>query len=164
MARIPQKDDPSDIALASDLSTISPQYKVHVPKECLAVTDWSSRPSAPLLLIAELVEFGRVRLHVEADVREKIGSLRDDISQSEDTDSLDRLGALNDRYREITFYTKEKTVLLKPVIVVYLGVTKEGERQVFVEARKASIDIMSLEYRNRRLDILNIGTTIEPPN
>lgn len=160
MARPSQRDQSPEDVVASDLSTVSPQYKVHIPKECLVVTDWLSQPSAPLPLIAELVEFGRVRLHMEADIKHKIDALRAEIYEGEASERFERIGVLNDKYREITFYTKEKTVLLEPVIVVYLGVTKNGDRQVFVEARKSFIDIMSLEYRIQRLEMFREGTTI----
>lgn len=160
MVTASQNDQSPDDVVAGDLSTVSETYKVHIPKECLAVTNWPSKPSLPVPLIAELVEFGRVRLHIEAEIRQKIDALRAEIDQGEAADRFERLGVLHDKYREVKFYTKEKTVLLKPVIVVYLGVTKNDDRQVFVEARKSFIDIMSLEYRNQRQETFKEGTTV----
>lgn len=142
-----------DEAVASDLSTVSPQYKVHIPKECLSRAGWSSFGDEPLPLIAELLEFGRIRLHLESDLQPKFDSLRAAIVHAAEAGMSDQLGALSDRYRSVTFYAKEKTVLLKAVVAVYLGLTKDGDRQVFVEGRARLIDIMSLDYRNRRLDL-----------
>ncbi|HUY03720.1 MAG TPA: hypothetical protein VMV33_10570 [Rhodocyclaceae bacterium] len=155
----PNNQLPEDV-VASDLSTVSPQYKVHIPKKCLTATDWPSQPSTPVPLIAELIEFGRVRLHIKAEIQQQIDALRAGITQGDAADRFENIGVLNDKYRDATFYTKEKTVFLEPVIVIYLGVTKNGDRQVFVEARKSFIDIMSLEYRIQRLEKFREGTAI----
>ncbi len=63
---------------------------------------------------------------------------------------------MDDKYRAVSFYTKgtEKSVTFEERVAVYLGVLPEDNRIVFVEGTKKTIDVMSLTYRNRRLQLL----------
>lgn len=159
MVRSPQGEELLGQVVASDLSSVSVQHKVHIPKVCQRIIDWPSQ-SSPVQLIAELIEVGRIRLYLESDVVSKIDALRLEIQQSESPDQLERIGVFNDRYRQVQFYSNEKMVRLVPAIVVYLGIAKGGSREVFVEARKSTLEIMSLQYRNQRLETQRDVTTI----
>ncbi len=156
MAHVPQDGQPE---VASDIATLGKQYKVQIPKKCMVIVGWSL--DKPVPLVAELVEAGRVRLCLESQILPEIQARRAEIQQDDAPNRLELLGVLDDRYRSAIFYTKgsEKSVTLEQRTVVYLGVLPNDDRTLFVEATKETIDIMSLTYRNRRLELLKDSTS-----
>lgn len=146
--------------VASDIATLGTQYKVQIPKACIAILDWPMDKS--MQLVAELLEAGRIRLHLASRMLSEIQARRAEIEQSNSPNKLDLLGTLDDRYRETTLYARgsEKSVKFEQRMVVYLGVLPTDDRTVFVEATKETVDVMSLTYRNRRLDSLRDTTSV----
>ena len=151
---IPQDGEPET---ASALATLT-GYKVHIPKDCMELISWPL--GSPVELIAELFKAGCVRLHLKSEVLPKILARRAEIQSSNPPNSLELLGVINDRYNEVSLYTKGgHSVEFKKRVVVYLGLLPSDEQQLFVEGTKETIDIMSLTYRNARLDLLKDSTS-----
>lgn len=151
------------VAVAGDLSTIgAEQYKLNIPVDCLRAAGWPTDPGPPLAVVAELLEPGRIRLYLEKNIQSKLDELRAQIVESDVANREELLAVLNDRYRIVKFYTKTegKPVILKVQIVVYLAIAPEDARQVWVEGKRETVDIMSLGYRNRRLDRLKGETSV----
>ena len=138
---------------AGALATLTGR-KIHIPKECMGVLGWSLE--SQVQLIVELIEFGRVRLHLREDISPKIEAKRTAVRDGDAATIRELLGAMDDKYREVAFYTKgsERTLYFDERTVVYLGILPNDQRKVFVEATKQTVDIMSLTYRNQRLELL----------
>ena len=128
-------------------------YKVHIPKDCMELISWPL--DSPVELIAELVKAGCVRLHLRSEILQKIKARRAEVQRSNAPNRLELLGAIDDKYNEVSLYTKGgHSVEFKKRVVVYLGVLPNDDQQLFVEGTKETIDIMSLTYRNDRLESL----------
>ena len=145
---------------AGGLATLGTGRKVQIPKDCINLISWPL--DRPVQLIAELVEPGCVRLHLESEILQKIQAIRADVRGDDAPNRLELLGAIDDKYRSVTLYTqgREKSVTFEERTIVYLGVLPADKRKLFVEGTKETIDIMSLTYRNRRLELLRDSTSV----
>lgn len=144
---------------ASALATLGTKRRVQIPKACMDILTWPKDDSVEL--IAELFEPGRVRLYLADKILPKIRAMRTEVQGSNTPDRLELLCAIEDKFNEAMHYTKgEHSVTLEKRIEVYLGVLPQDDRQVFVEATKETIDIMSLTYRNRRLQLLKDSISV----
>lgn len=144
---------------ASDIATLGTKYKIQIPKVCMAIVSWP--PDGPVPLVVELVAAGCVRLYLASKKLPELRARRAEIQQDNVPNRLELLSVLDDRYRNAILYTKgsEKSVTLEQRTVVYLGVLPNDDRTLFVEATKETIDIISLTFRNRRLELLKDSTS-----
>lgn len=111
---------------------------------------------SPWPLVAELLEVGRIRLHLEREIRPHIQALADELSADGSRESIEKLAVLQDRYRTVQLYIAKSDfrVRLVPAVLAYLSVQPEDNRTVYVEGRPDLVDIMSLKARNARLETL----------
>jgi hypothetical protein len=144
----------------SALATLGVGRKVQIPKECMDLISWPL--DSPVRLIVELIKAGCVRLHLRSEMLPKIEARRAAVRDGDAPNRLELLGAIDDKYREATLYTqgREKSVTFEERVVVYLEVLPSDERKLFVEATKQTIDVMSLTYRNRRLESLKDSISV----
>jgi hypothetical protein len=145
--------------VAGDLSTLAKDNKARLPKAVLTDLKWSLA-DGPISLIAELVELGRVRLHLAADVQPRIDLLLVETAKGDDAD--ERTSVIRDRFRPVQMYTTNSDfrVRLTPVVVAYLDLPPTYPRELYVDGRLTVVDIMSLRYRNERLERYVATTTI----
>ena len=138
--------------LGGEVGTLGKSFALHIPTKLLRLTEWSLEPS-PLMLVAQLRAAGWIRLHLAADAHPKIEAIRLQIRQDDTPDQLEKLAVLADQYRYVKLHTaNNQRVQLDRTTTSYLGLAQKDNRAVFIEARKSAINIMSLEFRNRRLD------------
>lgn len=143
-------------SVVSETSTLTKQFKVHVSKSLLNAAGWPSVPR-PLGLIAEHIDSGRIRMHPEANVR-----LALDSKQAEIRESLELTAAFADRYRKAVLYASASggDVHFTQIVASHLRLAMAGDREVYLEAYPAAIDIMSPDYRSKRLRDLKDETSI----
>lgn len=158
MATAAQSNDRQGLLVVSDLSTLGTQGRVNIPKPLLDLVGWSLE-SSPVPLIAELMEIGWIRLHLESDIRFRLDEILANIRQNESPGQLEVLATAMDRYREVSFFTTtlQKEAGLLEIVSVQLGISvKESkkERRLYLEAKGRAIDIMSLSFRALRSDRL----------
>jgi hypothetical protein len=138
---------------ASEIATlVEGTYKVQIPKACMAILTWPRE--SPVELIAELVESGRIRLHLASTILHEIEARRTEIQATSSPNRLDLLGAIDDRYRTVSLYTNDKSEnsvrLEEERIRLFLEILPADNRKLFVESTKDTVDIMSLTCWKRR--------------
>lgn len=125
---------------------------VHIPDPLLRRTGWP-REQGNLSLVIQWVEPGRLRLRLESDVLEQLEAYRTRYQESDAEDAA----AFLDMYRPAKLYlTKTEkavrhSVRLDAEAASHLGIAMDGDRTIYLEARRGSIDILSPDCRNKRL-------------
>lgn len=132
------------------VATLGKKGDVHIPVPLLERAGWPKEES-PVSLVAQWVEDGRLRLHLETAIRGDLQARRARIA----SDQSEEMAAFLDMYRDVQLYfsktqTEKYTVALKSETASHLAIPAE-DREIYLEAREGVIDILSPTCRNRRL-------------
>lgn len=150
---------PPQGSVASDVATLTTKLKVHISKPLLAAAGWPTG-EGPTDLIAEVLDSGRIRLHLEKSIQPSLDAKRAELAQSDSADEY--IATFNDRYRKASLYRSSTghDVQFTLIVASHLRVSLEGDRQVYLEAKPSVIDIMSPEFRSKRIRDLRDDTSI----
>jgi hypothetical protein len=139
-------------ALVTALGTLGTQGTVHIPHGLVHRAGWPE-DQTNVQLIAEWIDRGRIRLHLRSAIESELEEKRQAIVGSDS----DEMAAFLDRYREATLrfsntQVAKHSVQLKREAEGHLGISKTADRDVYLEARKGTIDLLSPDCRSRRLE------------
>jgi len=144
-------DPEPEPAIVAAVGTFGVQGMVHIPDPLLRSTGWSREGNLPLVI--QWIEPGRLRLHLESDVLEQLETYRTKFEHSDAEDAA----AFIDMYRPAKLYLIKAArgtkygVRLEAETASHLAIAMDGDRTIYLEARRAMIDIMSPNCRNKRL-------------
>ena len=114
------------------------------------------KPRPPMT--AELAEDGLVRIHVTADIQERLDEIRLDLETKAlggDENAQEELEVFKDRYRPITMETDGRLCLTRAV-VIFLDIQPDSDPRPYllVRAKGGKIELLSTGMRNRKMRYL----------
>ncbi|MBL6751413.1 MAG: hypothetical protein ISP90_12870 [Nevskia sp.] len=131
-----------------------------LPRKILRALGWVEGATRVTELYADLVEEGRIRLRLAADVQARLDVLRVQLggNGAEHDEVRDRIAALYDRHRRLAFDPKAGRVQLTDAVTTFLPA--ELETTLYAEPQGAAIDLLTLARRARRLKELARFTSL----
>jgi len=133
------------------VGTLGKQGDVHIPISLLQHAKWPEGQSN-VSLVAQWIGPGRLRLHLQSTMHDELEARRTRITDEES----EEMAAFLDTYREAKLYfsktqVEKYNVKLQAETASHLQISREGDREIYLEARDGVIDILSPACRNKRL-------------
>lgn len=135
-----------------EIATIRAQERLVIPVSIRRQVSLSANHENSTAIV-ELVAPGHIRLHSSLALTGKINALRADLASKAQYDPVARmhLGALGDKYREISLYDGGSRFQLSPELATYLGVTPSPDTELYIQGVCGAVDVMTMEKRNEYL-------------
>jgi hypothetical protein len=144
----------SALFIVGDIGTMGEDNRLTVPARVRDNLTWFPEKHAkPFPLIADLRDKGLVRLYPASTHRQRLEALRQRVVDNH-PDPVPVLGALSDRYRDLTYYSSDSRVHCGSAIGWHLRIASQHRHAFFVEARGDCIEVVTLERRAARLQDL----------
>jgi hypothetical protein len=102
-------------------------------------------------LIAEAMEPGRIRLHLEETVRAALGSRKAELEKSTESERDAALAAFAHKFRKATYAPSSNHQLILPTAAAFnLGIQKDASEDVLLEVVGSTIEILSAAFLAQR--------------
>lgn len=157
--------DPKYVVLSAVVQ-LDEKRRFRVPRAILEALHWET-PNGPDLLIAELVDAGRLRLWEKALVSSRLNAMEKDLladAGDEDdaflAENLEAYRAFQDRYRELTLRPSDGRVQL-PAILHSILEPNQLPTPLYVELGWKCLEVLSPQARIERLRIFRPDTNLE---
>jgi hypothetical protein len=135
---------------ASGVKKLKSGKRLTVPRDFLRLRGWHGIEEA-MDVLAERVEFGRVRFHRIEDVQAKFDEVRARLAkeaESGDKESERRLWVFLDRHRVVSL-DMDGRLRLDDEVVTSLGAKSDEEPDLYIEVTATTLEVMSMEMRER---------------
>lgn len=153
----PQKDIPNQVPIAvSDIMELRKKGRLGVPVSVLKATGLFNRGQTQSL-IAELLEPGRIRLHLSEDIRPQLESRKGELEplvMQGDQEALEELSIIADKYRAITMESDGR-LRLPVALLVHIGAQRDAHAELLVRAHNHKVEILSLARREQLIAVYN---------
>lgn len=105
-----------------------------------------------LELIAESIEFGRIKLHLATIVvTGELNTKRTEIESGTAPEKDELLAAFDHKFRQVSWHPNSNNQLvLSSVVALHLGIPKSTSEDVYLEVVGTAIDVMSAQFMAQR--------------
>lgn len=138
-------------SLCSAVKQLLSDQKLTIPAELVHNVGWSTPREGTIKVIADLDQAGHLILALYDSVAGRISQRAKGIAEEgvnhEGTDALQVLG---DRYQPLSMEAKGHRIRLTEHVLLHLGVSPGTMPWFFLCGRYDRVEIMTIEYRNRR--------------
>lgn len=152
---------PAEKTLRSAVKQLLSDQKVTVPADICEAVGWPSGRKGSLSLIADLDEPGHLILLLAEVARPLIRALADQLEADDTAESVDAQQVVSDRYQPLNIDAKGHRVRLTEHVLIHLGVAPGANPWLFITARGDRVEVMTTEYRNKRLAKWRAHTALE---
>lgn len=146
--------EPAKLDVTGDVGSLDSGYRLGIPSIVRDSLPWlPKKGSPPFVLLADLRDAGLVRLYPAERARPRLDLVRQQLLAGH-SEPARALAALADRYREVSYYPSDSRVRCGAAVSWHLRNESKHPDEFYVEALGDSIDVMTLERRNARLQDL----------
>lgn len=139
--------------------------KLTIPAAMLRGVEWIKKDQSTLKLIADLDEPNHLTFRRFDHCDELLSQLAERIRETESpNDAVIALQVLHDRYLPVSLDVKGHRVRLTEEVLVHLGATPGTELWLYLFAKRDQVEVMTPEYRNRRLATWRQKTNLPEPD
>lgn len=135
---------------ASGVKKLKSGKRLTIPRDFLRLRGWYN-PKKAMDVLAERVEFGRVRFHRLEDVQARFDEVRARLAKEAETgdpDAVRRLWAFLDRRRVVSL-DMDGRLRLGEEVVTSLGAKSDELPDLYIEVTATTLEVMSMEMRER---------------
>lgn len=146
---------------ASGVKKLKSGKRLTVPRDFLRLRGWYS-PKKAVAVLAERVEFGRVRFHRLEDVQAKYDEDCARLAKETETggqEAVRRYWVFLDRHRVVSL-DMDGRLRLGEEVVTSLGAKSDEEPDLYIEVTPTTLEVMSLEMRGRLDEEYGDGATL----
>lgn len=155
------KDKITGAKFASGVKKLKSGKRLTIPRDFLRLRGWYS-PKKAIDVLAERVEFGRVRFHRLEDVQARFDEGRARLAKEAETGdpgAVRRLWVFLDRHCVVSL-DMDGRLRLGEEVVTSLGAKSDEEPDLYIETTATTLEVMSLEMRGRFDEEYGDGTTL----
>jgi hypothetical protein len=120
-----------------------------IPVDVLRAIEWWD--DKPVDVFVELVQAGLIRIYLGGEARPMVEALIENMTGLPPNIRFERMAILSDRYRPLKLYADGRLRLTKETTQI-LGFSLGSRTTLFVSPFRKGLEIMSLSFREERLE------------